>query len=199
MIAVFITNIKACQQDDYSVQHKIGYQLLGCALKEIFKITVPLAKLMMQTNAYGKPYLVNFPWIHFSISHNKTNVVCSISNHEVGVDVENYQRVTNHLIDRVLTPVEINRLKELSPDDPAFAVLFNQYWTLKESYMKWRGKGLSIDPKRISFNSNLLNGDKIVSSDRQAKFFQFVLRNQSVLSVCCSAAEQESPKIRVVD
>ena len=60
-----------------------AYLLLKKLLYEE-NITNPLFK----TEKYGKAYISNHENIHFNLSHSSKIVLCSISDKEVGVDVE---------------------------------------------------------------------------------------------------------------
>ena len=91
------------------------------------------------TNEWGKPYFAKRPDIHFSISHTKGAVALLISDCECGVDIEgrreNYERVIN----KAFTDKEREYLKNTTDKEYTFARL----WTLKESFIKAVGQGMS--------------------------------------------------------
>ncbi len=108
-------------------------------------------------NEYGRPALVNgdrfMSAVSFNVSHTNELIILGIShNHAVGVDVENIHRKTTTLeiADRSFSHEEAAALRAL----PAHAQSerFFHYWTLKESYIKARGKGLSIPLEQFSFD-----------------------------------------------
>jgi 4'-phosphopantetheinyl transferase len=83
--------------------------------------------------------------LHFNLSHTRGVVACAISDEAlVGVDVEATDHADSAL--RVATsffaPREVQALRLSPPRERAD--LFLRYWTLKESYLKGRGVGLSL-------------------------------------------------------
>ena len=94
----------------------------------------------------GKPYIEN--GIHFNISHSGEYVVIAIDNNIVGIDIEKREdRQVDKLIKKVFTNEEQNYIAKQEDKIGVFYKL----WTLKESYMKYTGKGLSISPDKIEF------------------------------------------------
>jgi 4'-phosphopantetheinyl transferase len=69
----------------------------------------------------------------------------------IGVDVENTRarEVDIELADRFFAPEEVAALRTL-PDEKQQQRFF-EYWTMKESYIKARRRGLSIPLKRFAF------------------------------------------------
>lgn len=93
-------------------------------------------------NEHGRPYLPDFPDIHFSLSHSGDRVMCAVSRSPVGCDVEEAEETEADLrriryVARCLTETE----RELALADPS---AFYRIWTLKESFVKMTGQGLVI-------------------------------------------------------
>lgn len=102
----------------------------------------------VQLGENGKPSLVGN--LHFNISHSGSKAVCSFSDHEVGVDIEQIQPVESALIENVCVASEQAYLYQLEPETQRQA--FFDLWTAKESYMKWRGTGLMLPPKQLELS-----------------------------------------------
>ena len=107
-------------------------------------------------NKHGRPE-INEPkharCLKFNLSHTKHLIVCIISqDKDVGVDVENCSRDNNLLkiADRYFSSTEIHELRQLSAKEQRER--FFLYWTLKESYAKAKGIGLTMPLKYISFD-----------------------------------------------
>lgn len=106
-------------------------------------------------NRWGKPFIKlsqNPRGLMFNLSHTDKLIVCAISqNSQVGVDVENIQRSseTTKIADRYFSPAEVEALQAL-PADKQRARFFD-YWTLKEAFIKAKGKGLAIPLRDFSF------------------------------------------------
>ena len=90
----------------------------------------------------GKPYLPDRPDVHFSLSHSGTWVLCALSDAELGCDVEGTRRFDPALARRFFHPDETAWLLSLPPREQDAAFL--RLWTLKESYLKAVGLGLSL-------------------------------------------------------
>lgn len=84
--------------------------------------------------------------VHFNISHSGGYAVCVISEHPVGVDIEQIGN-NNDLAPTVMMPSELEIFRRMSED--IRNEVFCRMWTIKESYMKARGKGLSIPPDTL--------------------------------------------------
>ena len=91
-------------------------------------------------SAAGKPYLPGAPAFHFNLSHAGVWVICAVSSCEVGCDIE---EVRPHIPGRILRhlPPEEQRLLAAAADVPD---LFFRLWTLRESYVKATGTGLTL-------------------------------------------------------
>lgn len=99
-------------------------------------------ELVIEKNQYGKPYFSGITTLHFNISHSGRYVLCGISDQEIGVDIEEIKGLHEEIAKRYFTKQEYESLKKL--DENEAKKLFYTYWTLKESYIKYQGKGLSI-------------------------------------------------------
>ncbi len=96
----------------------------------------------------GKPYFTENV-LHFSISHTKNHVFCTLSGQNIGIDAEEMTRPVNlKILDTLYSPVEKARC--LASPDPKAAAL--RLWVLKESYAKYTGRGLGDYLKRTDFD-----------------------------------------------
>ena len=104
----------------------------------------------------GKPSIdepTSLRHVAFSLSHTTGRVVVAVAlRAEVGVDVEHAGRARSVLEhpDRFLSTTEARALHALPPE--ARLHRFMSYWTLKESYLKACGMGLSVPPQALSFH-----------------------------------------------
>ena len=108
-------------------------------------------------NPYGKPSIapehVAAGGIEFNLSHTDGLVVMGVTRERaIGVDVENVRtrKADIEIADRYFAPEEVLALRPL-PDEKQKQRFF-EYWTLKESYIKARGMGLSIPLECFAFN-----------------------------------------------
>lgn len=113
---------------DLLIRHQIAAQL-GLANEEI----------EFGTNDYGKPYLKDVNNFHFNISHSGQWVVAAIDEKPVGIDIEEIQDIDLEISEHYFSPDEHDDLLK-QPDSRDY---FFTLWSLKESYIKILGKGLS--------------------------------------------------------
>lgn len=102
-----------------------------------------------------KPAFLNHPEIHFNLSHSDTLVACALSDTPVGVDVQHLVKLRDGLVRYTMSDEEIAAFEALDNDDTK-QLLFTQLWTLKESYVKATGRGLTHD-----FPAFEINGDTV--------------------------------------
>ena len=70
---------------------------------------------------------------------------------DVGVDVEHINRTLTHdVAERFFSPQEVADLRALPEDEQP--VVFFDYWTLKEAYIKARGLGLALPLGQFTFH-----------------------------------------------
>ena len=117
------------------------------------KAGVPPHSLQIARPEGGKPFLPDFPTIHFNISHAGDWAVCAISDGAVGVDVEQIKEreIKTALLDKVLSESERAHWRA-SPSGEKAAV-FYRCWTMKEAYAKCVGRGLGLDFTQIETGS----------------------------------------------
>ena len=97
--------------------------------------------------AHGKPYADGIP--HFNLSHSGEYALCAASRTApVGCDIEAVAHADLALAHRFFTPDEA-ALLEAAPEGDRRDTLFFRFWTLKESFMKATGAGMSIPPRDI--------------------------------------------------
>lgn len=99
--------------------------------------------LVFIRNTYGKPSLTSHPDLPFNVSHSGDWVAVISGGHApLGVDVEKISPIDMTIAERFFSPLESRNLAA----EPAEEQLetFYRLWTLKESYIKAIGMGLSM-------------------------------------------------------
>ena len=111
-------------------------------------------------NGYGRPVIADAlveseaqtRGLSFNLSHTRGLIALAVARgRELGVDVENIatRAVSLDVAERFFSPTEVAELSCVAPDRQQDR--FFEYWTLKESYIKARGMGLSLPLDRFSF------------------------------------------------
>lgn len=145
-------------------------------------------------NKYGKPYIYDLPNIHFNISHSGDWVVCVLSGFRCGIDIEEITKPHLDIAKRYFTKAEYETLNSMSGD--AQKEYFYDLWTLKESYIKWMGKGLMVPLNSFEFEKK--DGRYIINnySDNQLRFKQFKIADGYKMALC---SEEDINDINYVD
>lgn len=99
----------------------------------------------------GKPFLKEYPQFFFNISHSGDFALCVVANSEVGCDVETITGDANlDIAKRFFTNEEYEMIVS-KPDDESKRELFFRLWTLKETFIKLTGVGMSMPLNEFSF------------------------------------------------
>ena len=127
-----------------TAQRAVAGRLLRHGLAERFGMHP--AEVQLERDGFGRPRLAGRPDVHFSISHCPDAVAVLVADAPVGVDVERIRPYDRYAARRVLADDELARLATSSEPDRDFFRL----WTLKESYGKALGVGLSYRVRRLT-------------------------------------------------
>ena len=149
-----------------------------------------MKKLMMNnedieftTNEYGKPFLKTDSDFYFNISHSGNWVVCAIDCQHVGIDIEEIQPIDLDISKHYFSEDEH---RDLMAKEDRLSYFFT-LWSLKESYIKILGKGLShplnafsikfVDEKEIIIKENGFVQD-------QYRFAQYDIDKSYKMGLC---------------
>jgi len=161
------------------------------------KLGIKNSQLKFSNNKYGKPVLLEPQGLNFNISHSGNWVVFAIDNKPVGIDVETIKPINFDIAKRFFTEVEYNDL--MAKDDNERLRYFYTLWTLKESYIKSVGKGLSISLNsfaiHIEYDNIWINTNKKFSSC----FFKLYEIDKDHIVAVCSQNKECIPKIKIVN
>lgn len=136
----------------------------------------------------GKPFFKNRPEIYFNVSHSAECAVCSFSDEETGCDIEKYDKVNTEIARRFFARSESDYIFSAKTEEEQLQKFF-RIWTLKESYLKFSGKGLpgGLDSFEIAFDNSFVNG---ISLKEKGKFkniyFKEYKYSDFYISVCSS-------------
>lgn len=166
-------------------QSAVAYALL-CYVLSLNGYEISDYTLLKTPN--GKPYLDGCP-LKISISHTEGAVACAISSDEVGVDIQKKTDRYHSVAKRVCTENEIELLTQSDTPVDDFAKL----WTLKESYVKCIGTGISDNLKQYDFSS-VANGRE---TSAYGCGFLMIDGGRYILSSCSSKPITSVKKISI--
>ncbi|MCB0804429.1 MAG: 4'-phosphopantetheinyl transferase superfamily protein [Bacteroidales bacterium] len=177
-----IHNLKRFRNRDALQRNLLGEVLCRAVLAQKEQISVKDVQTYRKEK--GKPFYSDFPQWNFNISHSAEWVVMGFSDSELGVDIEKIRTIDYRLAQRFFSEEENVNLNERK--EPEKQIYFFDLWTIKESYLKFLGKGLTKTLK--SFTVHDQNGNFYLKHDcdhRMEVFFnQYDIGDHCRLSVC---------------
>ena len=135
-----------------------------------------LSESSLKYSENGKPLADHF---HFNISHAGEYVVGVVSDGEVGCDIERNVNAPLEIAEHYFHSTEREYIEAASDPGKAFFTL----WTLKESYMKMTGRGMSLplDSFEIIRKDQ---GFVLGKSPKRPGFFRTMEFENYIFSVC---------------
>ena len=165
------------------------YSLIGelLARAEIcIRTGLSINSIVFLKNGFGKPFIENAPQLHFNISHTANYVACVLDDQPVGIDIEEIKDSDIKIAERFFAPDELAYILEGSELDQN--IRFIEIWTMKESFIKREGGGLSIPLRSFS-----VLGEKT----DQKKYFHKIYKDEHVISHVCSTSDT-FPKVKIM-
>lgn len=161
----------------HSEQHGYAHRLLGSCLR--YCGVDYNENTQISYGKYGKPSLTDYPDIHYNLTHAGGITACYIGKSECGIDAERIRPYRPNVIKRAFSEEE-KTLIENAPEAER-DLLFFRLWTLKESYVKALGIGVSYPMNTAEFS---FDGDEIVTNIKGYGFKQYVIDGRFVAAVC---------------
>lgn len=173
------------------VEREMSRKLMQMGFLQMYGLH--LEKIRLERNALGKPFAIDYPEIHFNLSHCAGCSALIFGDGPVGVDVE---RIRPHkaVVRRALSPEEMRLLEASGFADEVFFT----FWTLKECYGKAVGAGLLAGMKNLSFS---FEHDVPRLLDHQEAVFFLAPPGHGVVTAACRlegkrSAETWTPVVR---
>lgn len=117
----------------------------GVLLQEMLQeYGVDDANLRIGYGENQKPYLLDYPDIHYNLSHSGEMAMCIAADTEVGCDIEEINPHMNlGIAKRFFTTNEYEAIMREETEDKKKDMFF-RLWTLKESFLKVTGLGMKL-------------------------------------------------------
>ncbi|MCM3783797.1 4'-phosphopantetheinyl transferase superfamily protein [Neobacillus mesonae] len=142
-----------------------------------------------QMNPYGKPEFKRFPQYQYNITHSGCWVAAIFDGQFVGIDVEEIADIELSIADRFFTDNEAKWLQSLDKTEQKKA--FYELWTLKESYVKAVGSGLSLPLNSFEFMVSEQGNLEFFSTEQGNSlwhFKQYAVDTEYALAACARSS-----------
>lgn len=144
-------------------------------------------ELDINYNEFGKPFMNNMKGFFYNLSHSGKWVAIAYGRTEVGIDIEKIQIGKEDIANKFFSKDEKCFIFERGKEQEK---RFTQIWTLKESYIKYLGTGLSTSLDSFSVNTvngNVTNYNGEIQKHIKLKSYPF--DTDYYLSVCSADEE----------
>jgi len=173
-LCLHISEKKRCRINKYinkkdKIRTLIGEILLRTIIFE--ELSIINKDITFEKNEYEKPYLKGHPKFNFNISHSADYVVCVIDDKPIGIDIEEVKHIEyKDIASNFFAVSEFNYIVNNNLNIQLSE--FYKIWTLKESYVKCCGQGLSIPLKSFSVDVDQYEDIKL-NIDNEYKEYTF--------------------------
>lgn len=103
----------------------------------------------LETLRYGENGKPETDGICFNLSHSEDLVICAVSAQPVGCDIEKISDMKKNIAERFFTINEVKYLDQFDEEEKRNE--FFRLWTMKESYLKMTGEGMSLPLNMVEF------------------------------------------------
>ncbi len=168
-----------------------AWVLLSHALKREGLTNIPEIRFSEK----GKPFFPEAPDIHFNISHSGQWVMCAVSDSPVGCDIEKIASIDLNIADKYFSKQEYEFIS-LQPESLKTDAFF-RFWTLKESFLKNIGKGLTV--KLHDFDITIDDEITVTQSLEINKKFYFKEFSIDDYKLACCSSSKDISDINIID
>lgn len=190
------TLLGTCASDKREAIHKFRFEadrkrtLYGEVLARFMiakKTGVTMKDIEFDKNPYGKPYVKDQNEIFYNISHSGKYVVCGLDTEDIGIDIEEIRDIDLDIAKRFFHAKEYEDIISREIREQVHSLY--DFWTLKESYIKFLGVGLSKPLNSFYF---MINGESVQlcsQEDHTVYFYRYLLQDNYRLAVCVSTPD----------
>jgi 4'-phosphopantetheinyl transferase len=157
------------------------------------KLSVQPNKIIINYSEKGKPFTDRN--LRFNLSHSGNWVVAAFGNTTVGIDIEKIKPANFRVAERFFSDQEKKDLQLLQGNEKLN--YFFDLWTLKESYLKLLGKGLTraLNTFTVKKSGRIIQLEDLSGKDEKVFFRQYYPEEGYICSVC-SFSDQFAEKVR---
>lgn len=161
-----------------ALQSRHGRELLHYAAEK--ELSLDADNLIIAKGKHGKPYFRDLPSLHFNISHSGNYVAVILADTAVGVDVQVYRPIKERIIEKICNDSEKDLIGRENSSERVFIAL----WSLKESYVKATGTGMTFPMSSVNFTQIGTEKPPFLKISNQSGYFLTKICSDFVLSAC---------------
>ncbi|MCU4564531.1 4'-phosphopantetheinyl transferase superfamily protein [Acinetobacter pittii] len=190
----FLSSAEKLRYDQYHPKAARLFLISRVLVKTVLadKLGISPHQVNIQLHPNGKPFVQSSKAVYFNLSHSANIIVLAVTEAgEIGIDVERLDREFEwRRVDSVLASSEIEWIKQNELIDPSTVYQrFFQIWTLKESYIKCTGEGMSRHLKKLNFHVlaehiEFLDSTRDIQKTEEYYFQSYVYDHNFIFSIC---------------
>ncbi len=190
----FLSSAEKLRYDQYHPKAARLFLISRVLVKTVLadKLGISPHQVNIQLHPNGKPFVEGSKAVYFNLSHSANIIVLAVTEAgEIGIDVERLDREFEwRRVDSVLASSEIEWIKQNELIDPSTVYQrFFQIWTLKESYIKCTGEGMSRHLKKLNFHVlaehiEFLDSTRDIQKTEEYYFQSYVYDHNFIFSIC---------------
>ncbi|MCM3339753.1 4'-phosphopantetheinyl transferase superfamily protein [Paenibacillus sp. MER TA 81-3] len=145
--------------------------------------------IRFERHTHGKPYAASHPDYHYNVSHSGDWVACAVADLPLGVDIEQIRPIELSIAERFFAASETEAI--LSLCEAERLPMFYKIWTLKESFVKAEGTGLTVPLDSVAFTVGGMNDIQMAARNQEYRyrFRMYAPDPEHMLAVCASGCE----------
>ena len=148
-------------------------------------------------NSDGKPYILEYPNLHYNLSHSGEYVALVMADCAVGIDIEKVRYGQERLVKRFFSKEEAECLLESFSD-----LAFTKTWTRKEAFIKAKGIGMRMPLAGFSTITDVVKLNEEMPEEMQTEIITYYLNSYQIneeywISVCQEGYEVTDTPVEI--
>jgi len=190
----FLSSAEKLRYDQYHPKAARLFLISRVLVKTVLadKLGISPHQVNIQLHPNGKPFVQGSKAVYFNLTHSADVIILAVTEEgEIGVDIEKVDREFEWMrVDSVLDLSEIEWIKEKElTDSSSVFQRFFQIWTLKESYIKCTGEGMSRHLKKLNFHVlpehiQFLDSTNDAQKTGEYYFESYIYESNFIFSIC---------------
>ena len=127
---------------------------------------------------FEKPYLADYPDIHFNLSHCNSGCACIMDNFEVGIDLQEIRKVSLKTFEKICSADEISEIQNSDNPEKEFC----RIWSYKEALSKLTGEGIFRDISNLS-SQGIYYVTDYIEPNMYMSYASYVKKEQELITI----------------